>query len=72
MAIYEYKCEKCDSSFEKLVVNSAEEVVCETCKTAKYVKKQLSVFSASVAKSSKKSCSVSECNSCCPSGMCGM
>lgn len=31
MPIYEYKCEKCYESFEKLVKNSKEKVVCPQC-----------------------------------------
>lgn len=42
MPIYEYKCEKCGHSFEKLVFNSDEEPVsCPDCKT-KDVKRLLS------------------------------
>jgi len=42
MPIYEYKCEKCGKSFEKLVFNSDDEAVsCPECE-AKDVKRLLS------------------------------
>lgn len=42
MPIYEYKCEKCDHSFEKLVfVSDDEDVVCPMCGTGQ-VKRILS------------------------------
>ena len=31
MPIYSYKCNKCESDFEKLVKNSDEEVTCSIC-----------------------------------------
>ena len=69
MPLFEYKCEKCGKVFEKLVVNHDTGVKCEDC-GSEQVKKLLSTFSASVAEGAKKSCSVSECSSCCPSGTC--
>jgi putative FmdB family regulatory protein len=71
MPIHDYKCRKCGKEFEKLVKSSEEEVVCEKCGSDD-IEKQLSVFSASVSSSAKKSCSVSECSSCCPGGSCGL
>ena len=47
MPIFEYKCEKCGESFEKLVPGASAKVRCEKCGSAD-VKKQLSRFSASV------------------------
>lgn len=47
MPIYEYKCDKCDNSFEELVSSTLIEVVCPICKSPE-VQRQLSVFSASV------------------------
>ena len=71
MPIFEYRCEKCDTIFEKLVKNSSSEVLCEKC-GSKEVKKQLSSFSAKVNDGGSSSCSVSDCASCCPSGSCGI
>ena len=71
MPIHDYKCSKCGATFEKLVKTSNEKVVCEKCGSKK-TEKLLSVFSTSVSSSSKNSCSVSDCSSCCPSGTCGL
>lgn len=69
MPIYEYKCEKCQAEFEQLVKSSAEKAHCEKCGSKK-VEKMLSGFSARVKSTQSKSCSVSDCASCCPSGSC--
>jgi putative FmdB family regulatory protein len=71
MPIFEYKCEKCNTKFEKLVNSSEAEVRCEKCGSEK-VEKQLSSFSAAVHHTAKNSCSISDCASCCPSGSCGL
>ena len=71
MPIFEYKCEKCNTTFEKLVPNSDSKVICTKCGSKK-VKKQLSSFSAKVNEGGKGSCSISDCGSCCPSGSCGL
>ena len=69
MPIFEYKCEKCGKSFEKLVPNASAKVRCDKCGSGD-VKKQLSRFSASVPVSG--GCpSASECPSAgggCPHG----
>ncbi|MCF8068057.1 MAG: zinc ribbon domain-containing protein [Desulfobacterales bacterium] len=42
MPIYEYKCEKCDHSFEKLIFgNDKEKIECPECGSNR-VKKQMS------------------------------
>lgn len=45
MPIYEYKCEKCDATFEKLQKGKGK-VVCPSCGAAK-TKKLFSVFASS-------------------------
>ena len=65
MPIYEYRCEDCGSSFDKLVrsMSSAAEVECPECRS-KRCKKSISLFGlASVGSSSDASAS-----SCAPSG----
>jgi putative FmdB family regulatory protein len=71
MPIFEYKCEKCEAKFEKLISSTNTKVVCEKCGSKK-VEKQLSSFSAKVNEGGSNSCSVSDCASCCPSGTCGL
>jgi putative FmdB family regulatory protein len=71
MPIFEYKCEKCNTKFEKLVNSNKTEVNCEKCGSEK-VERQLSSFSAKVNDSGKQRCSISDCASCCPSGTCGL
>lgn len=56
MPIYEYKCEKCGSCFEKLVFGSDKEpVFCPECK-AKDVQRQLSC-TGFISSSGESSCS---------------
>ena len=56
MPIYEYKCEKCDCCFEKLVFGSDKEpVFCPKCK-AKKVQRLLSC-TCFVTNSGESSCS---------------
>jgi putative FmdB family regulatory protein len=45
MPIYEYICEDCQTHFEKIVLNKAEEIACPKCAGKKNAI-QLSVFSA--------------------------
>jgi len=71
MPIFEYKCKKCGSEFEKLVTNSNQKLICEKC-ASKNIEKMLSSFSAKVNEGRDRSCSVSDCASCCPSGSCGL
>lgn len=70
MPLFEYKCKKCNTVFEKLVIHSDDKVVCENCGSEK-AEKQLSTFAAKVNEGEGNSCSVSDCTSCCPSGTCG-
>ena len=35
MPIYEYKCETCDTCFEKLVFSANEEISCPCCNSGK-------------------------------------
>ena len=46
MPIYEYICEDCQTHFEKIVLNKAQEIACPQC-AGKRNTIQLSVFSAS-------------------------
>lgn len=46
MPIYEYICEDCQTHFEKIVLNKAQEIACPKCAGKKNAI-QLSVFSAS-------------------------
>lgn len=58
MPIYEYKCEKCDNSFEKLVFSSDKEPVsCPECK-ATDVQRLLS-STGFISSSGGSSCSTS-------------
>jgi putative FmdB family regulatory protein len=45
MPIYEYICEDCQTHFEKIVLNRAQEIACPKCAGKKNAL-QLSVFSA--------------------------
>ena len=45
MPIYEYICEDCQTRFEKIVFNKAQEIACPKC-AGKRNAIQLSVFSA--------------------------
>lgn len=74
MPIYEYRCQDCQSRFEKLVRRAEDEaeLVCPTC-AGKRLTVELSVFAAPAAGGSR------EAAPCCPSagtcpnaGSCGM
>ena len=45
MPIYEYRCRKCQKSFEQLILSSQDKAACPQCKSAK-VERLLSVFSS--------------------------
>jgi putative FmdB family regulatory protein len=45
MPIYEYICDDCETSFERIVLNRAQEIACPKCAGKKNTI-QLSVFSA--------------------------
>jgi putative FmdB family regulatory protein len=72
MPIYEYVCDKCQTPFEKLVLNKQQEIACPKCASKKNTL-QLSVFSASTngaASKSSTSFSGSGGGGCCGGG-CG-
>ncbi len=69
MPLYEYKCAKCDKSFEILKRNN-EKVVCPNC-GGKALEKQFSVF-ASSSSSESTSGGGSIPPSSCGTGCCGM
>ena len=54
MPIYEYICEDCKNSFEKIVINRDQQIACPKC-SGKNAKIQLSVFSSAVAGGAAKS-----------------
>ena len=75
MPIYEYKCEDCDTKFEKLVrrADEAAEVNCPSC-GQKHLSQQYSTFSArangpSPSRSEAPACGGGMCGN---PGMCGM
>ncbi len=70
MPIYEYKCNKCDQSFEQLVasMSSKSPVACPHCGSKQTVK-QLSVFAARDGQP-KSPPAPAGCQSCCQSGAC--
>lgn len=63
MPLYEYKCEECGSLFEKLVSHAESEIVCVQCQS-KRVRKQFSVFAASVSQGRSGDIPQSPCGSC--------
>lgn len=74
MPIYEYKCQDCGSTFEKLVRRSSEvaELECPSC-GQKHLRQELSTFAAQV--SSGKAADGPMCPSggpCRTPGMCGL
>jgi putative FmdB family regulatory protein len=72
MPIYEYRCGKCETRFEKLVrASDSGEIVCPSC-GEKHPELQLSTFAAhsGTAQSDGPAC---PSGGCCPNaGMCGM
>ena len=69
MPIFEYICKECDSTFEKLVMGSAE-LECPACHS-KQLDQKFSVFSPSVPQSSGGR-SPMPSGGCCGGGACGM
>ncbi|HXK59211.1 MAG TPA: zinc ribbon domain-containing protein [Acidobacteriota bacterium] len=53
MPIFEYRCDKCQTTFERIVLGRSEEIVCPKCGNEK-VQKLLSSFAVS-AQTSKSS-----------------
>ncbi len=73
MPIFEYKCEDCGTSFEKLIRRTGEEVACPKCGES-HLKQQLSTFSAHAASPAAKAPAMPSCpgGMCRNPGMCGM
>ena len=73
MPIYEYLCEKCETRFERIVLNKQQEIACPKC-ASKKASIQLSVFATTNGNgngaSAKSSMSFSGGGSCCGGG-CG-
>jgi len=70
MPIYEYICDDCKNSFEKIVINRQQDISCPKC-SGKNAKIQLSVFSSAIAGGSTKSSSGSSGGGSCCGGGCG-
>lgn len=68
MPIFEYVCDECHASFEKLVMGGAEPE-CPSCHSKK-LEQKFSVFSASVPRAS--SAPSMPMGGCCGGGACGM
>lgn len=65
MPIYEYRCQSCDASFEKLYFPTEKEhPTCPKCGSGD-VKKQLSTFGVHKGSSVKGSSAPADCGSCC-------
>ena len=67
MPIFEYRCEDCGSSFEKLVRRPGDAVECPSC-GKDHLKQQLSTFAAHANGKSQAAPQPGGC----PSGMCQM
>jgi putative FmdB family regulatory protein len=70
MPIYEYICDDCKTSFEKIVFSKQQEIACPKC-SSKKATIQLSVFSSTVAGGSPKSFTPSPGGGACCGGGCG-
>ena len=66
MPIYEYVCDKCQTQFEKLVLNKSEKIACPKCASKKNTM-QLSVFSANTG-AGKAAADRANAIACTPSG----
>jgi putative FmdB family regulatory protein len=71
MPIYEYKCPKCDSEFECLVLGSGDDISCPDC-NGKNVERLMSACSFKSAGGYSDSSAASSSSSCagCTSGSC--
>jgi len=65
MPIFEYRCESCDSKFEKLVRRAGDAVECPKCGPSSKLEVQYSTFAAQTNGSPK---GASESMPMCPSG----
>ncbi len=63
MPIYEYECQACGQEFEKLVLNSAQEIDCPKCRS-KQVTKQFSMFASPTAGKAMDPGGGSKCGGC--------
>lgn len=67
MPIFEYKCNKCNTKFKKLVSSASADIFCPNC-NAYEVKKLFSTFATSGTSSGRGGscarCSSSSCSSC--------
>lgn len=65
MPIFEYKCQKCNHKFEKLVLKKDQIIKCPRC-GSDALDKLLSVFNASVKSGNNSSgvCESGICNTC--------
>lgn len=73
MPLFEFRCQECGHTFEKIVPSSNSEVSCRNCESAK-VEKLLSVFAVGRASGSSAAPEPGPCGACgAPQrGMCGM
>jgi len=69
MPIYEFNCQSCEHSFEELIFNRSEKVVCPKCGGRK-VERAMSVFSYSSG-GTYRSSEGSGCGSCAKSSCAG-
>ena len=69
MPIYEFDCDSCGSSFDKLVrsMSTVSEVTCPTCSSSN-IKKKVSLFSSRGSSRSAAS-TISNAASCAPGGL---
>ena len=70
MPLYEYKCKKCDVSFEILQRNK-EKAVCPTCGSSS-LEKLFSVFAKGASVASASSSAPASAPGSCGTGCCGM
>ena len=73
MPIYEYRCQDCQTRFEKLLLRSADaaELACPTC-GLKRLTQELSVFAAHSAASRPSAPACPSAAACPNAGVCGM
>lgn len=67
MPIYEYRCEDCGSTFEKLVRRTSDAIECPSC-GQQHLKQELSVFSAHA--NGRPQAAAPQMGGGCPAGMC--
>ena len=67
MPLFEYLCEECGESFEKLVRGSTKTILCPSCESEN-VRKKLSTFASRIAGGSSISTSSSSAGAACAPG----